>query len=352
MAPSAKDISFCVLSMGLGAWAFLKTQEVTAPMFEPILAACQNSDIPLSEFTEKTGYHVYDPRWGFGAFNIFVCLITQFLHELVQTKPAGALVWMTTMLVAVPVSVLMTIEAGRKDARGPVRYPMIVSLFYQIFGVSVIFPLVWIPSYILGRGSGGVSIARVYASIPLMLPGIVLSVLVFLLDIESALWTSCAGILGGPAIVLLNALLWVIKAPDPLDLKAAKKSAEITTMAYAASGMVSLAAWLWLVFLVAIPHFGLNATKVYNSVWGEANPAVQFMTIDAMVLWLATLIVIAYQKDFAGLEALGLSFLFGPGAGPALVIAGLQVDDEARLNARNRQGQLEAAKAKETKKGK
>jgi hypothetical protein len=338
--------------MGLGAWAFLKTQEVTAPMFEPILAACQNSDIPLSEFTEKTGYHTYDPRWGFGAFNIFVCLITQFLQELVQTKPAGVLAWMTTMLVAVPVSVLMTIEAGRKDAKGPVRYPMIVAFLFQILGVSVIFPLVWIPSYVLGRGSGGVSITRVYASVPLMLPPIVLSVLVFLLDTESALWTSCAGILGGPAIVLLNALLWVIKDPDPLDLKAAKKSAEMTTMAYTASGIVSLASWLGLVFLVAIPYYGMNATKVYNSVWGEASPSVRFMTIDAMVLWLATLIVIAYQKEFAGLEALGLSFLFGPGAGPALVMAGLQVDDEVQLNATNRQRQLEVAKAKEMKKGK
>jgi hypothetical protein len=332
MAPTYKAIAFSVVSAGLGAFAFYKTQTVSSAMFEPIMAACLNLEIKVEDFAEKTGYHAYDPIWGFGFFNVFVCLITQFLHALVAQSPAGAVAWFTTMIVFLPVHVLITLEAGRGDAKGPLRYPLIVDVLNQVFGVSVLFPLVWVPSYIWGHGEGGLSQTRIYASVPIAVPRLLLSIVIFwLLPTSSSWWTSCAAIVGGPAVCLPLALLYFVQHPDPNDLVVVQTSAEKSTMPYAVTGVISLAAWLWLVFIVTIPHYGFRLSAIYKDVWGEADPAVAFMTIDAIVLWLGLIVFIAYHKFQSGLEALALSFLFGPGAGPALVLAGLQVDDEAQL---------------------
>jgi hypothetical protein len=298
------------------------------------MEACMNLEIKVEDFAEKTGYHAYDPTWGFGFFNVFVCLITQFLHALVEQSPAGSVAWFTTMIVFLPVNVLITLEAGRRDAKGPVRYPLIVDVLNQIFGVSVLFPLVWVPSYIWGHGEGGLSQTRIYASVPIALPRMVLSIVIFwLLPTSSSWWTSCAAIVGGPAVCLPLALLHFVQDPDPTvnNVAAVQTSAEKSTMSYAVAGVISLAAWLWLVFIVTIPQYGFSLSAIYKDVWEEANPAVAFMTIDAIVLWLGLIVFIAYHKLQFGLEALALSFLFGPGAGPALVWAGIQVDDEAQL---------------------
>jgi hypothetical protein len=228
--------------------------------------------------------------------------------------------------------VSITLEAGRRDAKGPVRYPVIMAFLCQIFGLSVIFPLLWVPSYILGRGDGGLSTARIYASIPMVVPGVVLGILILWLDADSDLWTTCAAILGGPTICCMNCLMWPIQDPDPNDKVLAQKSAEASTLPYAVAGLMSLAAWLWLVFIVTISNYGFHPMAIYKDVWGEqANPSVALMMIDAVAVWLGMIVFIAYQKPQAGLEAIALSIMFGPGAGPALILAGLQMDEEFQM---------------------
>jgi hypothetical protein len=347
--PTTKAIAYSIVSMALGVGAFYKTQSVTVPIFEPIMEACQNLEIAPEDFAAKTGYHRYDPTLGFGVLNVFVCLATQFFHQLTQHAPAGTLALLTTVIVGLPMGVSITLEAGRKDAKGLVRYPIIMAFLYQIFGLSVIFPFLWVPSYILGRGEGGLSTARIYVSIPMVVPGVVLSILILWLDADSDLWTTCAAILGGPTICCINCFMWPIRDPDPNDKVLAQKSAEASTLPYAVAGLMSLAGWLWLVFIVTIPHYGFHPMAIYKDVWGEANPSVAFMMIDAVIVWMGMIVFIAYQKPQAGLEAIALSIMFGPGAGPALILAGLQMDDEFQMKlaiAAQKQRKAEALKKK------
>ena len=192
--------SFC-----LGAWAFYKVNSISGPAFEPILAACQNPDISIGEictftkkclfahhihahilfanywlklvctyyydivflfiisddFAKETGYHVYEPRVGLVLFNILVCLITQFLLELRETHPAGLLTWGGVIVVSLPLAVMSTVIAGRRGTRGPVNYPTIIGLLYQLFGISVMYPLVYNTSYIFSNSQFGVPVTNV-----------------------------------------------------------------------------------------------------------------------------------------------------------------------------------------------
>lgn len=331
MALSSRDWSFLIASVALGAWTFFTTNQVTSQFFQPILLACQNPNISPQDFAASTGFHSYDPDVGlFGIFDMFVCLITQFFHDLVQHYPAGTVVGLGTFIGALPILVLMALEAGRQDARGLVRYPMIIALLAQLVGVSVIFPLVWIPSYILGAGRmGGITQRRVYLSMIPPVSYLTCAVLMMWMSPDKPLWTRLCGIFGGPAIVLSFLPLWFSgTSPDAKDGVAAKQSAEFSTMVYAGTGILSLFAWLWLLLIVMVPNMGLSPSAIYGAVWGEASASVKFMTIDMIVLWLSALLCIGYQKESAALEALILSFLFGPGAGIAMVMAGLQVEEE------------------------
>lgn len=136
-----RKIFFAAASVTLGAWAFKTVNEISGPAFEPILKVCSDSTIPADAFAAQTGYHAYEPRVGLGAFNVLVCLITQFLLELRQTYPAGLLTWGGVVIVSLPFVVLATLEAGRQGAKGPIRYPLIFGLLYQLFGISVVVPL-------------------------------------------------------------------------------------------------------------------------------------------------------------------------------------------------------------------
>ena len=50
-----RQVIYAITSFALGAWAFVKVNQISGPAFEPILAACTNPDISVDEFAEKTG---------------------------------------------------------------------------------------------------------------------------------------------------------------------------------------------------------------------------------------------------------------------------------------------------------
>ena len=162
-ANKTRQICYALTSFALGAWAFYKVNAISGPAFEPILGACTNPDFTsATEFAKKTGYHLYEPKLGLGlgAFNVLVCLITQFLLELRETYPAGLLTWGGVIVVSLPATLLSVTTSGRRDVKGPVRYPTILGLLYQLFGVSVMFPLVFNPSYIFSGAKFGVPVTR------------------------------------------------------------------------------------------------------------------------------------------------------------------------------------------------
>ena len=322
MTLQTKQIVCAMASVALGALTFKAVNDVSGPTFEPILAACTDTSFStMAEFVERTGYHAYAPSMGLGVFNFLVCLITQFLFELRTTYPEGVLVWGGIMTVAMTYSVMAGIEGGR--SHGPLRYPMLMGLLGQLFGISVIIPLIWVPSYILYNDSDGSSSAipvppmRSYLSVILTIPNIVLAMIVFTADTNDDLWTVSAGILGGPLLVMSGAIFWLY---PPLSASAAAEASneyraactQATQTAYrVAAGMAVVGYW----FLVSIAYatYGLQGAHLWDAVWTEANSSVAFMTIDTLVLYTSILSYVAY-KD---LNAAKKAFLLTPFVGPA-----------------------------------
>lgn len=326
---SRNKMAICsAVSAALGAWAFYKTQQVTGPMFEPILAACMNNKISVADFADQTGYHAYEPKLGFGVLGPFICIITQFVHQLVENYPAGFLMWSATMLTLAPVTVLINVEAGRHGAFGILRYPLVMGVLYQMLGVSVVFPLLWVPAYCYGRSTGGaVSVTRAVLSLPLSMFCLALTILVFYLDPRSYLWTVCAGAMGGPLMAILAPMgLWLAdqNAKQPTTKEVARYSHSVMAFVYGTVGGVALVGWIFLLS-IAFNNYQTNILAFCADVWGpKANPSVVFMTIDAVILWLSLVVLIGFRDRKSALEALLLTPVFGPGGACALALAGIE----------------------------
>ncbi|GKY92101.1 hypothetical protein MPSEU_000181500 [Mayamaea pseudoterrestris] len=165
---------------------------------------------------------------------------------------------------------------------------------------------------------------------------LILTILLFTLDTKSYAWTLTAGTLGGPAVVMIapTVLYWLdppsqtSTTPSPL---AQKQSSQLIAMAYGASGVVSLLGWYFLLY-VAWTRYETNVAAFLSDVWGAtSNPFVRFMTIDALVLWLAVLIHIGFRNVGSAVEAVLLTPLFGPGAACAMALSGVETMEEQKL---------------------
>lgn len=319
MGVQTRQIYFALASFLLGVSAFIIVNSISGPAFEPILAACTNPDISAKEFAHKTQYHEYEPLLGLGAFNVLVCLITQFLLELRETYPAGLLTWGGVVVVSLPATLLSMTVAGRKGAKGPIRYPTILGLLYQLFGVSVMFPLVFNPSFILGGPQFGVPITktRIIGGTAFTLPIVILTYLVFSLPTDNYLWTVSAGILGGPIIALMGLTLWTDKSSslEGTSQNITKSNNAIQT-AYSLLATVGFLFWLCLIS-VAYQSYGFALDNLWRDIWTEAGPSVAFMTIDTGVLYLGVLIFIAYESEWKALKV----FMLTPFVGPACAVS-------------------------------
>jgi len=193
-----RQLLFATFSFVVGVWTFIKVNEISGPAFEPIIEKCLSfsSFESMDAFVEETKLHEYNTFVGLKLFDLLVCLITQFLLELRNTYPAGLLTWSGVVLSAFGVAPMLIVESRRKGAKGLLVYPIVFGLLFQLFGVSVIFPLLWVPSYILGKGNGPVSVYCANAAFWLNFPTVVLTTTVFVAHTDSYLWTLCAGILG------------------------------------------------------------------------------------------------------------------------------------------------------------
>lgn len=328
-----RQVSYALVSFLLGVWTFIKVNEISGPAFEPILAACQNPEISAAEFASKTGYHEYDSRVGLGVFNLLVCLITQFLVELRDTYPAGLLVWCGVVVVAFPFMFLSTIESGRAGARGPIRYPVTIGILGQLFGISVTVPMIWIPSFIMGEGTRGspVTSFRVFTAAVLALPAMVLTLIVFLAPTDSPLWTTSAGMLGGPILAMCGLVLF---SDGSSSLTATEESAKNCSRniqnVYKIFMPVGLVTWYILV-AVAYQNYGLSIGNLWRGIWVDANASVAFMTIDTIVLHLAIILYIAYRSDeFKAVKALMLTFILGPAVANLLVL--VEIERETKFD--------------------
>lgn len=316
----AKDYIYTFISVVLGIVTFIKLNEFTGPTFEPIVQACTDPTIPLDEFEARTGYHIYEPKVGLGIFNFLVCLITQFLLQLREEYPAGLLTWTSIIVVALPISVCVTIEAGRGGAKGPIRYPIIAGLLGQLIGISVAFPLLSVPGLILGRGDGVASEFRSKFSVLMALPALVLTFAAFACDTDSYLWTVCVGILGGPLLAMAPMFLWFDKAPSTASSELMKASSAATVKSYKTLIPIGLSIWAYLVY-VALSTFGFDVFALWDAIWVNANVSVKFMTIDSIILFSSFIMYNFYLDVNMALQILYLTPFMGPGAAGCYVLA-------------------------------
>eukprot|EP00568_Trieres_chinensis_P009386 CAMPEP_0183296860 /NCGR_PEP_ID=MMETSP0160_2-20130417/4285_1 /TAXON_ID=2839 ORGANISM="Odontella Sinensis, Strain Grunow 1884" /NCGR_SAMPLE_ID=MMETSP0160_2 /ASSEMBLY_ACC=CAM_ASM_000250 /LENGTH=345 /DNA_ID=CAMNT_0025458549 /DNA_START=81 /DNA_END=1118 /DNA_ORIENTATION=+ len=313
--PTPRDVLFSVAAAAMGASAFIMANEATKEMFEPIIEACSASGGPAMTGTDLV---TPNPYVGLVAFDGLVCIITQFLHHVVLDHPAGMISWVTTVLSSLPASVIMTAEGGRTGSWGIIRYPTVMGMLFQLFGVSIMFPLVWIPGCLLlttreGRATGSVVPRRMYIGAASILPGITLTALTFILDPSSREWAAAAGMLGGPVLVLFPLLLWGIQHPkgEGDDPKSVERGARAIANAHLITGAVGVVGWGKIVS-VFWTEYDVDVTSIWTGVWVDADPAVKFMTIDALVLFLAVVLYIGAENLADALFALILFPVVGP----------------------------------------
>ncbi|KAL7488129.1 hypothetical protein ACHAW6_013718 [Cyclotella cf. meneghiniana] len=334
-----RKLIFSIPSFCLGAWAFYKVNQISGPAFEPILAACTNPDISVDDFAHKTGYHSYEPKLGLGAFKVLVCLITQFLLELRETYPAGIITWGGVVVVSLPLTLINLVVAGRKGSKGPVRYPVLFGLLFQLLGVSVIYPMLWVPSYIFSESKLGVPTTTLrigYATL-LTLPTTILTFLVFYADTDSRLWTNSAGILGGPLLAMSGLALWTDESSS-LDASPQNvaKSCNLMRKSYSLLGGISFLMYACLV-VVSFRYYQ-SLTDLWKDVWVEAGPSVAFMTIDTLVLYLGVLIFIAYHNEVKAIKAFALTPFVGPGTACCIVMSELEEQAATELVREEKKG--------------
>jgi hypothetical protein len=325
------------LSVILGAHTFLKTQDNLSPEWT---AACSNSDnLEIEQWLqENPGLVRYQDAYEFQAFHGLVCKQTQLMHELNDTN-ASALSCIIMATIAVPLLMAILLEAGRKDAGAPLRIPLAMWLMAQNFGLSVVFPLVWLPLYCFTRGTAGsIHSFRIYATLPMAIPALILTVLVFYLDPSTPLWSHFAALLAGPAICGSAIILSLFPDPELGNDNEAKKqgitSRRLTAIVYGIAGLASLAIWLWMLFLMVIPTYGWSSISgVYGEVWVDAPTKLRCKTFEALALWISGLLYVGFQSKQAAFEVVGLSALFGPGAGLCMALAVVAIEDDTQFMA-------------------
>ena len=206
-------------------------------------------------------------------------------------------------------------------AAGLVRWPALVLLLSQILGISVIFPVIWLPSFALAgsdsKTTAGLALTagRVRASLALCLAMSPLTVLLFTLDpIEhSSAWAHVAGALGGPAPAVVALLLWGCPAPTHSGAKAAAVAQGELVLAHSVVAGASFLGWV-INLSIAACAFGFSPSAILAALWGPSG-AVRFMTIDFVVLFLGTVgAVLVDRGASAALQVVLLAPVLGPGA--------------------------------------
>jgi len=285
--------------------------------------------------------HPYEPALG-GPMS---CIMTQFFYELQQRYPSGLLSWLSFLTLLLPAQILVVAHAGKLSSKsggggGFVRWPSLILLLGQFVGLSVVFALLWVPSYVLfadtSTKKGCVSLKRSRYCFLQLLTSLVLTARVFTLDPTEHAWSVSAALLGGPLLAFAPAVgLWDDAASS------AKKTASSgskfdgrgmygVVKAYSIAGVVSFCGYAGIVFL-AFSKYGLEYQTLLSDLWGS-NYAVTFMMIDAAVLFGGLFLYLMYasSKWTQLLEIVVMTPVFGPGAACSMILAQLEMEQGAQ----------------------
>jgi hypothetical protein len=312
------NIFIALMSVAAGIWAFTNLiPELNEDHFRPIVTACRSGE-NIS--------HDYDKRVAFVVFDFMVCFITKFLYDLATISPMGVLTWGTLSLSVIPAMTVILLEANRNNNGGPLKWPMTLVLLGQLLGLSVAFPVVWVPSYVVFASQDG-TVNAIFAKIVVLfaMPFFVLTIAAFSLDISSDNWKTCVGVLGGPLICVFACAPALFKAPDGATPQQGEQSSRFSAISFGVGGLVSTVGWFYMVYLVCI-HFGTDYRTLFQAVWTNAHPAVKFASIDAFILWVGLILHIATRNFSSMMEAVMLTPFFGPGGACCMALASLEAD--------------------------
>lgn len=188
-----KNIAFTVMAFWLGAFIFIKRDDLLGETLREYNEACQNFDqLSMDDWIRSNPSLIkYDDSLGlFSWGNVMVCTGTQLFRELNKIN-ASALSCVTLELIGLPLLVSILLEVGRKDASGPLKIPLAVWWLMQNFSMPIVFPLFWLPSYFFLRGNGSINPARIFASLPMALPPLIITIMIFYLEPGHPTWGSC-----------------------------------------------------------------------------------------------------------------------------------------------------------------
>jgi hypothetical protein len=378
------------LSIVLGISALLSTQFAAKHDFAPVLQACNhhhhhhpnpNPDATTTTATtgseqrqlwlQEHGFHRYEPYLGGNV----ACIMTQFVHRLLyeidddrqrdaktlqegnkKTERApgyrilGCGAWLLRLSLFFPAFALISAEANGSSNRGGgvgrggwVQSPTFVLLLSQLLGVSAIFSLIWLPSYVVSdrgdqssprRPSDKVAaaarkqISRAHASMVSML-AIAATAGIALLwrPVPSKEWTVSAGIVGGPALVAVPLAIGALFDLPYHKLFGAPTAAsnvdasEKWVRCYGMAGALSFCCWSAVMF-GAFSTYAIHY-KVLGSDIGASTGFVHFVLADAAGLLVGMFLFLAYHSLWAAFEVVWQAVIFGPGAAVAMALAQL-----------------------------
>ena len=318
MTLPSRDIEFMALSIALGGltmgiFRFADTNQSVPALFEKCWMGTEN------------GFEL-QPYLQIGVFDGFHCFITQLFYHVAASTYGGTVAGLGTFVAFTPWLVFIGLEAGRPGAKGLIRYPMIVACILQM-GAGMFLLSVYIPCYIYGRSQERSPLSKAYILCSTLPPlaYAVFAGLTFFTPANTMMWQVSTVILGGQGIILSFAPLWWVSGGKPLENE---ESRRLATVPYILNGTISFVLWLGVLSIVVF-QMKADFQIMFEALWKDATSFVRFLFIDAVSIWVASLVLVGYLRPSVLKECLGLSALFGPGSGVAMALAGIEVEDLA-----------------------
>jgi hypothetical protein len=310
---TGKRIILAVLSVALALVTNYVLQSLIAEDFKLVVEKCSAGDYD--------GLDPFEPMLG----GTFVCIITPFFRNIVR-GPSGFFVWGTIVTLFLVAEVHVMVESTREGTKGLLLSPFVVFVIGQFVGISVAFPLLWVPSFMLWKRGTAYGFAEVHKILVIVLSAwvLALSALMFVFQVDTYYWTFTAGLVGGPFF----AFPLLLKHLVPLSLSSNGQASK-ATIVQTYDIVIVVATLVWMGSVASLIHeIGFDASNLWDVMWNKTNSSVQFIQIDWIVWFLSLLIIVGDENLRNVVQTMVLATLIGPGAATALALRNQKKDSQ------------------------